>query len=145
MAASQAGGPLYGPRIGLEGLLLPSDPAARAGAEVVRLEARLAEFAAATAGGDPGGAAAALDAYQAIAEEALAWAGAHAELLETLRVALSGMTGGMAIALNVTVTGIAGALALKLEYYLLDSAISTLFTMITEVTEVEVIPALERA
>jgi len=89
MAASQAGGPFYGPRIGLEGLLLPSDPAARAGAEVVRLEARLAEFAAATASGDLGGAAAALDAYQAIAEEALAGAGAHAELLETLRVALA--------------------------------------------------------
>ena len=89
MAASQAGGPLYGPRIGLEGLLLPSDPAARAGAEVARLEARLAEFAAATASGDLGGAGAALDAYQAIAEEALAWAGAHAELLETLRVALA--------------------------------------------------------
>jgi hypothetical protein len=64
---------------------------------------------------------------------------------ETLRVALTGMTSGMAIALNVTVTGIAGALALKVEYYLLDSAISTLFTMITEVTEVEVIPTLERA
>jgi hypothetical protein len=63
---------------------------------------------------------------------------------ETLRVALSGMTSGMAIALSVTVTGIAGALALKVEYYLLNSAIGTLFTMITEVTEVEVIPALER-
>lgn len=64
---------------------------------------------------------------------------------ETLRIALSGMTGGMAIALNVTVTGIAGALILKVEYYLLDGAIGTLFTTITEVTEVEVIPALERA
>lgn len=64
---------------------------------------------------------------------------------ETLRTALTGMTGGMAIALNVTVTGIAGALILKVEYYLLDSAISSLFTMITEVTEVEVVPVLERA
>jgi hypothetical protein len=63
---------------------------------------------------------------------------------ETLRVALAGMTNGMAIALSVTVTGIAGALALKVEYYLLNGAIGTLFTMITEVTEVEVLPALER-
>jgi hypothetical protein len=64
---------------------------------------------------------------------------------ETLRTALSGMTGGMAIALNVTVTGIATALALKLEYYLLDGAVAELFHTITEVTEVQVVPALERA
>jgi hypothetical protein len=64
---------------------------------------------------------------------------------ETLRTALAGMTNGMAIALSVTVTGIAGALALKVEYYLLNGAIGTLFTMITEVTEVEVLPSLERA
>lgn len=64
---------------------------------------------------------------------------------ETLRGALTEMTSGMAIALNVTVTGLAGALALKIEYYLLDNAISSLFTTITEVTEVEVIPTLERA
>lgn len=63
---------------------------------------------------------------------------------ETLRVALSGMTGGMAIALNVTVAGIASALALKVEYYLLDNAVAALFTIITEVTEVDVLPALER-
>jgi hypothetical protein len=41
----------------------------------------------------------------------------------TLRTALGGMTGGMAIALNVTVTGIASSLVLKLEYYMLDNAI----------------------
>jgi hypothetical protein len=63
---------------------------------------------------------------------------------ETLRIALSGMTGGMAIALNVTVTGIASALVLKFEYYLLDGAIAELFDMITETTEVHVMAALER-
>ena len=46
---------------------------------------------------------------------------------ETLRDALAGMSGGMAVALNVTVTGIGCALSLKLEYYLLDSSISELF------------------
>jgi hypothetical protein len=62
---------------------------------------------------------------------------------ETLRKALSGMSGGMAIALNITVTGIATALLLKLQYYFLTSAIVELYDMITEVTEVFVIPALE--
>jgi hypothetical protein len=62
---------------------------------------------------------------------------------ETLRLALSGMTGGMAVALNVTVTGIASALVLKFEYYLLDGAIGELFDMVTETTEIHVMPALE--
>jgi hypothetical protein len=39
---------------------------------------------------------------------------------ESLRKALAGMSGGMATALNITVTGIATALVLKLEYFLLD-------------------------
>ena len=50
----------------------------------------------------------------------------------------------MAIALNVTVAGIAGALLLKLEYYLLDSAIVDLFDTIVETTEIYVVSALER-
>lgn len=64
--------------------------------------------------------------------------------VDSLRGALGGMTSGMAIALNVTVTGIAGALLLKLEYYLLDSAIAELFDTIVETTEVYVVSALER-
>ncbi|HEY4203329.1 MAG TPA: hypothetical protein VGM83_22465 [Devosiaceae bacterium] len=61
---------------------------------------------------------------------------------ETLRTALTGMTTGMAVALNVTVSGIASALVLKFEYYLLDGAIGELFDVITETTEVNVVPAL---
>ena len=64
---------------------------------------------------------------------------------DTLRGALSGMTGGMAVALNVTVAGIASALLLKLEYYLLDNSIGELFEMITETTEIHVVSALEQA
>jgi hypothetical protein len=63
---------------------------------------------------------------------------------DTLRTTLSGMTGGMAIALNVTVTGLAAALLLKFEFFLLDQALADLFRVITEVTEVEVLPALDR-
>lgn len=62
---------------------------------------------------------------------------------ESLRGTLTGMTEGMAIALNVTVAGIATALLLKFEYYLLDEAIADLFREVTELTEVHVIPTLE--
>jgi MotA/TolQ/ExbB proton channel family protein len=64
--------------------------------------------------------------------------------VETLRKALAGMSGGMAIALNVTVTGIASALLLKVEYYFLNQAIAELFAKITEITEVYVVSTLER-
>lgn len=63
---------------------------------------------------------------------------------DTLRGALGGMTSGMAIALNVTVAGIASALLLKLDYYLLDSAIGELFDTIVECTEIYVVSGLER-
>ena len=63
----------------------------------------------------------------------------------TLRNALTGMTSGMAIALNVTVTGIGAALILKFEYYLLDSAVAELFDIITETTEVSIIPRIGKA
>jgi hypothetical protein len=64
---------------------------------------------------------------------------------DTLRGALSGMTGGMAIALNVTVSGIAGALVLKFEYYQLDGAIAELFHQIAETSEIYVVPSIERS
>ena len=64
---------------------------------------------------------------------------------ETLRGALTGMTSGMAIALNVTVAGIAAALVLKFEYYLLDTSIAELFEIITEATEVGVSPRMGKA
>jgi hypothetical protein len=63
---------------------------------------------------------------------------------DTLRTAMGGMTGGMAIALNVTVTGIACSLVLKLEYYMLDNSIEELFGIIVDTTEVYLIPVLER-
>jgi hypothetical protein len=62
--------------------------------------------------------------------------------VESLRRTLTGMTGGMAIALNITVAGIATALFLKLTYYLLDQAVADLFREVTKITEVYVIPTL---
>jgi hypothetical protein len=70
-------------------------------------------------------------------------AGLDAFDVGSLRQTLTGMSSGMAIALNVTVTGIATALVLKFGYYLLDEAIADLFREVTEVTEVYVIPMLE--
>jgi hypothetical protein len=72
-------------------------------------------------------------------------AGLDAFDVESLRQTLTGMSSGMAIALNVTVTGIAAALVLKFEYYLLDEAIADLFRSATELTEVYVVPTLEPA
>jgi len=71
-------------------------------------------------------------------------AGLSAFDADTLRKALSGMSGGMAIALNITVTGIGTALVLKLEYYFLGMGVVDLVHSITEVTEVYVISVLER-
>ena len=70
-------------------------------------------------------------------------AGLNAFDAETLRKALSGMSGGMAIALNITVTGIGTALLLKLQYFVLGAGVVDLVDSITEVTEVHVVSALE--
>jgi uncharacterized membrane protein YgcG len=66
VAASQAGGPLYGPRMWIETATLPSDPMARANAQLGRLDARLQEVRVASASGNAGAAEAALDAYAVI-------------------------------------------------------------------------------
>ncbi len=70
VAGAQPGGPLYGARIWAETLTLPSTANERAQAELHRLDARLAEAAAATAAGDTNAANAALEAYGAIVTEA---------------------------------------------------------------------------
>ena len=88
MAAAQAGGPLYSARVWLETVTLPSGAAGRTDAEIVRLDSRMAEVLAAYRSGDGGAVAAALLAYQEIADEALAGAGDDAAALDRLRAAL---------------------------------------------------------
>jgi hypothetical protein len=66
VAAARAGGPLYGARLTVEAVLLPSGGDARAEAQVSRLEERLAEVGAALASSDSNAASAALDAYASI-------------------------------------------------------------------------------
>ena len=88
MAAGQAGGPLYPTRMWLETIVLPADGAARADADLVRLEARMQEVVAAAHKGDRAAVAAALLAYQEIADEALLAAAGDAAATDRVRIAL---------------------------------------------------------
>ena len=88
VAAARPGGPLYGTRIWVETLTLPSTAADRAVAEVRRLNDRLAEAAAAEAAGDTNAAAAALAAYDAILAEATAGTNRDAAANATLDTAV---------------------------------------------------------
>lgn len=86
--AAQAGGPLYPARMWLEQSTLPGEPAARAAAELTRLDARLADALAGAARGDGGAVQAALDAYGQIADEMLAGAAGNATLENIVGAAL---------------------------------------------------------
>jgi hypothetical protein len=70
--AARPGGPLYEGRVWAETLTLPTDPSARALAELDRLEERLREIGTASRAGDVAGTTAALEAYESIMEEATA-------------------------------------------------------------------------
>jgi hypothetical protein len=69
-SAAKPGGPLYAVRLLAETATLPSDPLARADAEVARLEERLREVQQASIDGDSSAVQAALAAYSAIVDEA---------------------------------------------------------------------------
>jgi hypothetical protein len=69
--AATAGGPLYGFRMWVESVSLPSQPDARADAELDRLEARMNEVLRAAGSGNGGGINAALAAYDQILTDAL--------------------------------------------------------------------------
>lgn len=54
------------------------------------------------------------------------------------------MTGGMAVAMYTTLAGLVASILLRIQYYMLDSATSTVFTRVVRLTETRVVPALER-
>ena len=87
--ASSAGGPLYGVRLWVETVALPSEPGARADADVDRLNARLDEAVGAARNGNGGATAAALAAYREILDDALAAAGQPESRSERLEAALA--------------------------------------------------------
>ncbi len=60
-----------------------------------------------------------------------------------MREILASMSDGMAVALYTTLCGLIGGILLKLEYYFLQGGTEELVAMVTEITEVYVVPALE--
>jgi hypothetical protein len=89
IAAAQAGGPLYPTRMWIENATLPAAGAARANAELNRLDARLYEASAAASRGDAGAVQAALDEYRQIADEATAVAFGDSALEAQVEAALN--------------------------------------------------------
>ncbi|HYM82755.1 MAG TPA: hypothetical protein VEY67_01215, partial [Candidatus Dormibacteraeota bacterium] len=88
-AASQAGAPLYGARLWVETITLPTSPDARADAQLARLDARISELRAALAAHDDGAASAALDAYRSILDDTMGDALDSGPSLERIETAIS--------------------------------------------------------
>lgn len=88
ISAAQPGGPLYTTRVWVENAALPSGGAARANAELARLDARLADALGGASRGDAGAVQAALDAYRQIADETIAAAAGDIELETVVSAAL---------------------------------------------------------
>jgi MotA/TolQ/ExbB proton channel family len=61
-----------------------------------------------------------------------------------VRTALAAMSGGMAVALYTTLTGLIGGILLKVQGFLLDGAVHEVVRRMTRLTEVYVLPAIER-
>jgi len=61
-----------------------------------------------------------------------------------IKAALAAMSGGMAVALYTTLTGLIGGMLLKVQGFLLDGAVDELIRRTTRLTEVHVLPAIER-
>ena len=62
-----------------------------------------------------------------------------------IKGALAAMSGGMAVALYTTLAGLIGGMLLKLQGFLLDGAVQELVGRTTRLTEVFVLPAIERS
>lgn len=61
-----------------------------------------------------------------------------------IKSALAAMSGGMAVALYTTLTGLIGGMLLKIQGFLLDGAVDELIRRTTRLTEVHVLPSIER-
>jgi len=88
LAGSGPGGPFYAARLWVEELALPAEAGARAAAQADRLEERLAEAEQAARAGNGPAVTAALEAYRAMADAALANAGDDPTRLERLAAQL---------------------------------------------------------
>ena len=61
-----------------------------------------------------------------------------------IQTALAAMSGGMAVALYTTLTGLIGGILLKVQGFLLDGAVHEVVRRMTQLTEIYVLPAIER-
>ena len=61
-----------------------------------------------------------------------------------IKAALGAMSSGMAVALYTTLTGLIGGMLLKIQGFLLENAVDELIHRITWLTEVHILPAIER-
>jgi MotA/TolQ/ExbB proton channel family len=61
-----------------------------------------------------------------------------------IRAALAAMSGGMAVALYTTLAGLIGGMLLKVQGFLLDGAVQELIRRTTQLTEIYILPAIER-
>ena len=71
-------------------------------------------------------------------------AGLDASDKTTMKASMGVMSDGMAVAMYTTLAGLVGSILLKIQYYMLDSATSALFSRAVRLTETRVVPALER-
>jgi len=60
-----------------------------------------------------------------------------------LKSSMSLMSDGMAVAMYTTLAGLAGSILLKIQYYMLEGATSSLFSLAVEITEVHVVSQLD--
>ena len=71
-------------------------------------------------------------------------AGLDAGNQSALKSSMSLMGDGMAVAMYTTLSGLVGSILVKIQYSMLDAATARLFALATELTEVYVVPVLER-
>jgi len=71
-------------------------------------------------------------------------AGLNTEDQAAIKSSMSLMSAGMAVAMYTTLAGLVGSILLKIQYQFVEAATSRLFTSAVALTEVYVIPAIER-
>jgi hypothetical protein len=71
-------------------------------------------------------------------------AGLDASDKSAMKSSMGLMTAGMAVAMYTTLAGLVASILLRVQYYMLDSATSSLFSRVVRLTETRVVPALEQ-
>lgn len=71
-------------------------------------------------------------------------AGLDASDKASMKSSMGLMTGGMAVAMYTTLAGLVASILLRIQYYMLDGATSSLFARVVRLTETRVVPALEQ-